>query len=154
MSVGAPLDLPAVFRWCREKFAADPEVVLFETGHLSQVLGLRLTDGRALVVKVRPWQQRLIACGQVQEHLHSKGFPAPQVLVSPTQQGDFAISAETLVNGGELLETDSGSAAQFAEALHLLVQRGSPGGIGELTGPVPGMGGLGSQGDAAVARPG
>ena len=84
--------------------------------------GLRLTDGRALVVKVRPWQQRLIACGQVQEHLHSKGFPAPQVLVSPTQQGDFAISAETLVNGGELLETDSGSAAQFAEALHLLVQ--------------------------------
>jgi hypothetical protein len=122
MSVGAPLDLPAVFRWCREKFAADPGAVLFQTGHLSQVLGLRLTDGRALVVKVRPWQQRLIACGQVQEHLHSKGFPAPQVLVSPTQQGDFAISAETLVNGGELLETDSGSAAQFAEALHLLVQ--------------------------------
>jgi hypothetical protein len=94
---------------------------LFQTGHLSQVLGLRLSDGRALVVKVRPWQDRLIACGQVQEHLHGKGFPAPQLLVPPTQQGAFAISAETLVTGGELLTADSGYAADFAEALLHLV---------------------------------
>jgi hypothetical protein len=82
---------------------------------------LRLSDGRALGVKVRPWQERLIACGQVQEYLHSEGFPAHQVLVPPTRRGALAISAETLVTGGDLLDGDSGSAAQFAEALLRLV---------------------------------
>lgn len=122
MAAGAGLGWPEVAGWCRETFAADPERILFELGHLSQVLGLRLTDGRELVVKVRPWQERLIACGHVQAHLHGKGFPAPQVVVPPTPRGAVGISAESLVAGGELLEAQPDSAARFAESLLRLVQ--------------------------------
>ena len=52
---------------CLQRLGGQPEQVVFEAGYLSQVIDLRLTDGRDVVVKVRAWQQQLISCGQVQQ---------------------------------------------------------------------------------------
>ena len=64
------------------------------------MIGLRLTDGRDVVVKVRVWQKRLIGCGQVQHSLSVSGFPAPRLLVPAERLGQLGVSAEALIHGG------------------------------------------------------
>ena len=122
MVVGARLDRPALSQWCLRRLGSEPAQVLFEAGYLSQVIGLRLTDGRDVVVKVRAWQERLIGCGQVQHSLSVGGFPAPRLLVPPERLGQLGVSAEALIHGGALLAAERDSAARFAEALALLVR--------------------------------
>ena len=56
-------------------------------GHLSRVYGVRLVDGRDVMVKTRPASPRLAACTQVQRWLWEAGFPAPQPLVGPVVDG-------------------------------------------------------------------
>src|SRR5436309_3079235 len=51
--------------WCMASLGSPPRAVLFETGYLSQVLGLVLDDERRVVVKVRPWADRLVGCAEV-----------------------------------------------------------------------------------------
>jgi len=119
--VSARLDRRALWEWCQRRLGSEPEQVLFETGYLSQVIGLRLIDGRDVVVKVRAWQERLTGCGQVQHSLSVGGFPAPRLLVPPERLGQLGVSAELLVHGGALLAVEWDSAARFAEALALLV---------------------------------
>ena len=63
----AGLDRPALSQLCLQQLGSQREQVGFEAGYLSQVVDLRLTDGRDVVVKVRAWQQRLISCGQAQQ---------------------------------------------------------------------------------------
>ena len=94
VATGARLDRPALFRWCLERLGWQPQQVLFETGYLSQVIGLRLANGQDVVVKVRAWRERLVACGQVQQSLLMSGFPAPQLLVAPERLGQLGVSAE------------------------------------------------------------
>jgi hypothetical protein len=48
--LGARLDRLALSQWCLQRLGSEPEEVLFEAGYLSQVIGLRLTDGRDVVV--------------------------------------------------------------------------------------------------------
>jgi hypothetical protein len=45
--------------WCRGWLGADPVEVLFRAGYLSEVTGLRLADGRGVVVKARAPSARL-----------------------------------------------------------------------------------------------
>ena len=52
----AGLDRPALSQLCLQRLGGQPEQVVFEAGYLSQVIDLRLTDGRDVVVKVRAWQ--------------------------------------------------------------------------------------------------
>jgi hypothetical protein len=44
----------ALAAWCRRWLGAEPAAVLFRAGYLSQVTGLRLADGREVVLKARP----------------------------------------------------------------------------------------------------
>ncbi len=120
--MSARLDRPALSKWCLERLGSEPRQVLFEAGHLSQVIGLLLTDGRDVVVKVRAWQERLIGCGQVQNSLSLSGYPAPRLSVPPERLGRLGVSAEALIHGGALLAAERDSAARFAEALALLVR--------------------------------
>jgi len=96
----ARLEPAALADWCREYLGAPPERILFETGYLSQVVGLRLAAGGDVVVKVRAWQERVATCAQVQHVLWERGFPTARLLVPPLPVGDFAVSAEALVRGG------------------------------------------------------
>ena len=45
--------------WCERWLGAKPTHMLFEVAHLSVVAGLRLTDGREVVVKARPPADRI-----------------------------------------------------------------------------------------------
>jgi hypothetical protein len=48
--------MDALAAWCTRWLGVPPAAQLFETGYLSTVKGLRLADGREVVVKVRPSQ--------------------------------------------------------------------------------------------------
>ena len=49
--------------WCRRWLGAEPVAVLFRAGYLSEVTGLRLADGREVVVKARPPAARMAGGG-------------------------------------------------------------------------------------------
>jgi hypothetical protein len=109
--------------WCRIWLGAEPTQVLFETHHLSTVVGLQLADGREIVLKARPPAPRLLACAQVQHHLWLAGYACPQLLVGPTALGSFTVTAEAYVPGGEQLARSADAPRRFAEALADLVAR-------------------------------
>jgi hypothetical protein len=58
-----------VVAWCLRRLGAEPAEVLFRAGYLSEVTGLRLADGRAVVLKARPPAPRLRGCVAVQAAL-------------------------------------------------------------------------------------
>jgi hypothetical protein len=70
--------------WCDQWLGAKPRCMLFNIAHLSIVAGLRLADGREVVVKVRPPADRIQGCVHVQRHLWKAGFPCPEPLVGPS----------------------------------------------------------------------
>ena len=57
--------------------------VLFRSGHLAQVIGAELADGRSVVIKVRPFEPRVAGCAAVQAYLAAAGFPCPLPLAGP-----------------------------------------------------------------------
>jgi Phosphotransferase enzyme family len=108
--------------WCMRWLGSPPAVELFETGNLSTVKGLRLADGREVVVKVRPHQRRLTGCAVVHRALWTAGFPCPEPLVDLQPLGGYAGSAETLVHDAGEPQPDSEPAARSAAALARLVE--------------------------------
>ncbi len=89
---------------------------LFRSGHLSAVIGLRLADGREVVVKVRPDSPRMAGCVEVQRRLLQAGYPCPRPLTGVTSfDGDIA-TAETSVPGGDDVPSAEHAALAFAEA--------------------------------------
>ncbi|GHJ47869.1 hypothetical protein Cs7R123_52110 [Catellatospora sp. TT07R-123] len=104
-------------RWCRRWLSAGVAEPLFASGHLSRVYGLRLTDGREVVVKVRADQPRLAGCADVQAALWSAGLPCPRPLVGPAPLGAYTASAEAHLPGGDLLGPVDGAAERYAGLL-------------------------------------
>ncbi|HEY7200437.1 MAG TPA: hypothetical protein VIC57_09510, partial [Candidatus Dormibacteraeota bacterium] len=72
---------------CRSALGAGVEGSNFAEKSIGIVVGLRLDDGRDVVVKAhQPWQRTLAqeaACVRVQAALHAAGFPAPRPLAGP-----------------------------------------------------------------------
>jgi Phosphotransferase enzyme family len=116
----------ALAAWCVQWLGAQPTRVLFEVAHLSLVTGLRLADGRQVVVKARPPADRIYTCVDVQRHLWASGFPCPEPLAGPQPLGTLTATAEALVPGGTRLEPGADSPRLFAEALATLVHRAPP----------------------------
>jgi Phosphotransferase enzyme family len=108
--------------WCRRWLGAQPAALLFRAGYLSTVTGLRLADGRQVVVKARPPAARLRGCVAVQAALWAAGFPCPRPLAGPAPLGELAATAEELVPGGQLLAPGQGVAVRFADLLAELVR--------------------------------
>ena len=71
------LDEDFLADWCVRCLGAGPVRVLFRSGHLSEVIGTELADGRRVVVKARPAEPRIAACVAVQRQLARAGFPCP-----------------------------------------------------------------------------
>jgi hypothetical protein len=115
-----------VAAWCARWLGAQPTSVLFEVAHLSSVTGLRLGDGREVVIKVRPPAARLQACVHVQRHLWAAVFPCPEPLAGPHPLGTMAATAEAFVPGGTRLAPGVDSPRLFAEALAELVRLAPP----------------------------
>jgi Phosphotransferase enzyme family len=111
--------------WCQRWLGAEPVEILFRSGHLSEVLGLHLADGRAVVLKLRPPSERLATCVLVQRHLWAAGFPCPEPLAGPTPLGALSATAEALIDGGTQLSARD-APQLFAEALTRLVALATP----------------------------
>lgn len=116
------VDSSSLATWCEQHLGSPAESELFQTGHLTRVIGTRLTDGREVVVRVRPAAPRLAACAEVQRRLFDSGYPCPQPLAGPAPLGAYEATAESHIPGGATLP-DSGRTAQpFAVALAQLVR--------------------------------
>src|SRR5215218_2365836 len=114
-----PPRLPAVdparlAQWCAEQLGSPPAGEIFRSGHLSAVIGLRLADRRAVVVKVRPDSPRMAACVDVQRRLFASGYRCPEPLTGAAPFGDGVATAEAYVPGGTLLPSAGHSAWAFA----------------------------------------
>jgi Ser/Thr protein kinase RdoA (MazF antagonist) len=94
--------------WCEEHLRSTPDQLLFTSSQLSAVFGIRLRDGREVVVKARSEpKDRIDSCLRAQEHLAAAGFPCPRLSTPPTTVEDLTVHAETLLPGGELLRGTS-----------------------------------------------
>jgi len=118
--------LPAVdpgrlAQWCEERLGSRPVGEIFRSGFLSAVIGLRLADSRAVVVKVRPDSPRMAACVEVQRRLFESGYPCPEPLTGAAPFGDGVATAEAYVPGGTMLPGSGRSAWAFAGAFARLV---------------------------------
>src|SRR5215831_17840282 len=89
-------------RWCMEHLGSPPADEMFRSGYLSAVIGLRLADGREVVVKVRPASPRIAACVEVQRRMFQAGYPCPQPLTSAESFGDDVATAEAFVADGAM----------------------------------------------------
>jgi len=69
-----------VVDWCRRELGSSPRRHFFNAGHISQVVGVELDDGRQVVVKLRPPDERVRAAIAVQRLLFERGFPCPEPL--------------------------------------------------------------------------
>jgi hypothetical protein len=123
----------ALADWCTRWLGAPPAAELFGTGNLSTVKGLRLADGREVVVKVRPSVLRLSGCAVVHRALWMAGFPCPEPLVDLQLLDGFAASAEALVPDvdqppdGELAALSAAGLARLVELAPI------PGSVPSLT---------------------
>jgi hypothetical protein len=133
----SPAALPGlpgwVAPWCDRHLGAAPETSLLRTEHLSAVFGLRLSDGREVVIKARRDEPgRAAACVAAQAILAGGGFRCPAPLTPVTTVGrDLAVHAEEWVPGGELLRGDDPEvarcyAAVFADLMARLGEARTP----------------------------
>jgi len=123
MSPRAPaVDPGRLARWCMEHLGSPPADELFSAGYLSAVIGLRLADGREVVVKVRPDAPRIAACIDVQRHLFQAGYPCPRPLTGAAPFGTDVATAEAYVPGGAVLPSVDHAPLAFAEAFAQLIR--------------------------------
>ena len=93
--------------WCLEHLGGEPVGVLFQLQQISLVFGLRLGDGRAVVVKARADDGRAVSCVAAQARLAGRGFPCARPLTPAARVGSLAVHAEEFRPGGEVLPGDS-----------------------------------------------
>jgi hypothetical protein len=96
--------LPA---WCLDHLGAAPVGVLFQAQSVTMVFGLRLADGREVVVKARADDGRASSCVAAQARLAERGFPCARPLTPVARVSSLAVHAEEFRPGGEVLHGDS-----------------------------------------------
>lgn len=74
---------PLIADWCLRHLGSPPVEQFFGVERLSAVHGLRLADGREVVLKVRGGLDRQVACTAVHEAMWRAGIPCPQPLAGP-----------------------------------------------------------------------
>lgn len=112
-------DLPPwVNGWCLRFLGGRPATGLFGLSHLSEVWGIRLTDGREVVIKRRADHTgRTASCVRAQQFLAAQGFPCPLPLTHVVFDGGVATHAEAFVEGGEHELEDTPAAAARSAAV-------------------------------------
>ena len=123
MSARVPaVSAASLAQWCTEYLGSQPADEIFRSGHLAAVVGLRLADGREVVVKVRPNSPRIAACTEVQRRMFRVGYPCPEPLTGATPFGDDIATAETYVPGGAILPSTDDAGRACAEAFAWLIR--------------------------------
>jgi hypothetical protein len=116
-------DLPDwLVAWCVDNLGAAPTATLLRESSISAVFGLRLADGREVVVKARDDDGRAGSCVAAQAHLADHGFPCARPLTPAITIGSLAVHAEQWRPGGEVLRGDSPEiAVRYAEVFARLM---------------------------------
>ena len=110
--------------WCREHLGAAVGTVHWTVASSGVVHAVDLSDGRQLVVKIRPAEQagRVAESRIVQGALADAGFPVPRPVGDLHPLGDGVAGAEVRVDGGAAVDArSSGAAASMAGLLRELV---------------------------------
>lgn len=113
-------------RWCVKHLGAGFDSILFLEGNLSTVVGVRLTSGAQVVVKIRRWAERLRGCAAVHRLLFERRYACPEPLVDLEPIEGYMASAEAMVIGGDRYPCSGRAAAPFAAALARLVRLAPP----------------------------
>jgi hypothetical protein len=147
------VDPDRLVQWCVEQLGSPPADEIFHSGFLSAVRGLRLADGREVVVKVRPVSPRIAACVEVQRRMFQAGYPCPQPVTGAVAFGGDVATAETYVPGGATLPSPDHAAEAFAEAFAWLIRLApGPGEVSTLD-PAPSWAAWNHGGDGLWPRP-
>ena len=132
------MDREALAVWCERHLGAPPAEGFLQTGHRCAVHGVRLTDGRDVVIKIRRAMPSLGTCVEVQRRLWERGFPCPRPLVGPVPFGEFRATVEAYVPGGSQPRPDADAAWRSAAALvRLVASAPSPRELPEFGAPPP-----------------
>jgi hypothetical protein len=116
------VDPDRLAQWCMKQLGSPPADEIFRSGYLSAVIGLRLADGREVVVKVRPDSPRIAACVEVQRRMFRAGYPCPRPLTGAASFGRDIATAESYVPGGAALPSADQAPQAFAEAFARLIR--------------------------------
>src|SRR4051794_20707266 len=116
--------LAGVASWVASTFGPVAETV-FEVSHLSTVTGIRLFDGRVIVVKARAGVVRARTCVAGQAALHEDGFPCPAPLCEVVDIDGLAVHAEEYIDAAApyVVEGTASHADLLASLLADLVSR-------------------------------
>jgi hypothetical protein len=115
--------------FCVSELRSAVAEVLFRATSVGVVRGIRLADGRRVVVKAHQPREslaRLQAVQDLQSELFRAGVPCPEPLGSPKRLGAGLATAETLIDGGEVRDTHDPTCRRLiAQALasHLEITR-------------------------------
>jgi Ser/Thr protein kinase RdoA (MazF antagonist) len=87
----------------RERLAADVAEVVFRSGRIDAVYGLRLADGRKVVVKVH--RAPVDVCGlaaqrEALRHLAAAGYPCPEPVDGPVRRGEHVVTIDSWLERG------------------------------------------------------
>jgi hypothetical protein len=140
---------PLLVDWCVRHLGSPPVAQFFGVQRLSAVHGMRLVDGREVVLKVREALERQVACTVVHEAMWHAGIPCPRPLAGPAPlaEGDaevwvagdgevpvdarrLSVNAETWEGEG-VAEVGALGAAGYARLLVRMVAAAPV--VGELT---------------------
>jgi hypothetical protein len=102
--------------------------LFYRTG-VGVVVGLRLVDGREVVLKIHRWQaslERLQAIHEVQTHLANVGLPAPRPILAPQLAGSALVTVEEFRAGQAVPGHDPQVRSTLAEGLHQFVVAAQP----------------------------
>jgi hypothetical protein len=115
--------------FCVSELGSAVAEVLFRVSSVGVVAGVRLVDGRRVVVKAhqpRESRARLQAVHDLQSRLFWAGVPCPEPLVPPRPLGLVFATAQTLIDRGEVRDTHDPSCRRLiagALASHLEITR-------------------------------
>ncbi|WP_020575986.1 phosphotransferase [Actinopolymorpha alba] len=127
--------------WLEMSLGSSVRRLRWSRGHLSRVSLVELSDGRRVVLKVRPWADRLLDCGRAQSAAAAEGIACPRVLAGPEHVAGQAYSAEEWIGGGRQLAATRAHASRFAAGLRDLVEALRGCGSDRLAGaPLPWVG--------------
>ncbi|WP_221354532.1 phosphotransferase [Streptomyces beigongshangae] len=131
-------DLPSLFSLVENRLGSRPTTELWRWSHLSTVLALELADRRRVVVKIRPFAERLTGCCRVHRLMWRAGLPCAEPLGEQILVGDRVVTIEALMDDGGTIEPAPRSSARSAAGLARFVSLApAVEGIGTLDPPPP-----------------
>ena len=117
----------AIEEFCRRELASAPDETLFYQSSIGAVIGLRLLDGRRIVIKAHQpdWEcRRLEEIARLQSTVARETGLAPDVLCMPTPLGSGLATVEEYVDRGSIRNGhDPAVRRALAHSLHLIVER-------------------------------